>query len=320
MAQEQAPAGRSVNRRRLLRKAGTMAAGVAGAGVVGAVAAASPASANNGDSLVLGSTTNAQTSSTVLTNTTGTGPALQIDNQTVTSQVIGGQTLNVASAPLTLVPHGDTVATDTLGNIGMSADGTIWAVDAVDTSTTPASNISDYLYTTGNAMMTIPVSPFRVLSTTDQVGQVLNASGNIYQGRLLGNHSINIDLTPWVNYGYGVIGNLTTYNAASPGYLTVYPYGATKPSVSNVDYNTSPKAMTGAFICSLGVVDGKHTSVLTIYANTTVWIMLDIQGFIVGFPGQVNPSVLGTQVMSPQVAGARKVTKAQMARLNPASW
>ena len=69
---------RSVNRRRLLRRAGTVAAGVAGAGVVSAVVS-SPAQAATGDNFVLG-TANTAGATTKLTAGDATQPALRLEN------------------------------------------------------------------------------------------------------------------------------------------------------------------------------------------------------------------------------------------------
>ncbi|MGW1452950.1 hypothetical protein ACWCO3_32595, partial [Micromonospora sp. NPDC002411] len=64
-----------MNRRRLLRRAGTVAAGVAGTTVVGAAVAA-PAQAAPGDPVVQGASNAAGATTTELTST-GTGPTLR---------------------------------------------------------------------------------------------------------------------------------------------------------------------------------------------------------------------------------------------------
>ncbi|HTF09972.1 MAG TPA: hypothetical protein VK659_17535, partial [Asanoa sp.] len=67
----------NLGRRRLLRRAGTVAAGVVGAGAVGAVAAA-PAQASPGDPVVQGTNNNGDTTEPLVTLNNPSGPALNL--------------------------------------------------------------------------------------------------------------------------------------------------------------------------------------------------------------------------------------------------
>ena len=92
MAQEQTPADRTVDRRKLLRRAGTVAAGLAGAGVVGAVAT-NPANAADGGNLTLGAA-NEESTPTSLTNinTVATGATLTLGSQYVDTNTRASRT------------------------------------------------------------------------------------------------------------------------------------------------------------------------------------------------------------------------------------
>ncbi|HYE16583.1 MAG TPA: carboxypeptidase regulatory-like domain-containing protein, partial [Pyrinomonadaceae bacterium] len=73
-----------------------------------------------------------------------------------------------------------------------------------------------------------------------------------------------------------IVGNATVVNdsqGSGPGYLTLYPGGAARPVVSNLNYNTG-QVLSNAFTAGLGA-DGTFQ----IYAHSTTDVIVDVTGY-----------------------------------------
>jgi hypothetical protein len=281
-------ADRQVDRRRLLRRAGTVAAGVAGAGIVSAVAS-SPANAADGDTVTLGQA-NTESSTTSITSS-GSGAALELNNT-----FLNGSTLEAGPA-LRLVPSNSIPASDADGNVGMTEDGVLWT-----TSLHPdGGTYAEYVYSPLTANATWAINPVRALDTRSSAGQsrILNAAGNLDSGgRILGGHTIDLDISDLVDYGLAAFGNLTIVSPSANGYVTLYPYGTTRPSTSSINFQTS--TLSNSFVSGLGqdLNATALTSVLSIYARVTTGVIVDITALVTQYQGDVLTPVPGAGVMA----------------------
>lgn len=143
-----------VSRRRLLRRAGTLAAGAGAAGIAGA-AVGSPAQADDGDTLLIGRNTNVATSTTVLTGGNTTNVTLNLANTTdgpslTTKPVV---TTDDGTAPFTpaQVPVG-TIFADQYGDMHVTGADEFGA-------------FSNMLYSPTWAYTTIPLPQRRIIHT-----------------------------------------------------------------------------------------------------------------------------------------------------------
>jgi hypothetical protein len=299
---------RKVNRRRLLRRAGTVAAGVAGAGVVGA-AVGSPAEAAPGDPVLQGQANDAGTATTGATANSLAGPTLQLSN---TALATDPSNFQQAGAPLQLTPSGDYISpTAPVGSISADVDGFVWTVSR--TSTTPSPT---FLYNSLYANMTVPLdTPQRALDTRfgagsqygDQRRNILNASGNLdSQFRLIGGKTIHINLAEYVYFGEMVFGTLTIVSPTGNGFATIFPYGTSRPLPSSINYNGQNIANYTA--CRIGF-DGNYTDVVSIFSQFTTHVIFDVVAFSAGARGQVNVAGAGIAAAgkSASIQGARRI-------------
>jgi hypothetical protein len=272
---------RTMDRRRLLRRAGTVAAGAAGVGVVGAAAAPS-AEAAPGDGVLLGEENDAGPTTTAINGSPPVGATLALSNTAIIGKDWSG-------APLQLRPSlGILAPGEFVGSISADWRGTLHTAVAFEMNgyTEPA-----FVYTNASASITVPLSvPVRVVDTRTAAGRanILNPSGNLDStGRLLANHSIDINLSSYVAFGLGVLGNLTAVVPTGNGYATVYPYGFGRPAVSSINYTTG-NDISNFFTVALGSdQDEDPTDAVSIYSSSTAHIILDVTGFIVGSHIQV---------------------------------
>ena len=275
---------RKVNRRRLLRRAGTVAAGVAGAGVAGAVVA-TPASA-------AGANTFASNSPTI--------PTVEVSNAATSTEGL----LTTIGPQLRLVPGAGSMigAGAPAGSIAMDADGAIWAV----TPRGPTGATRDIVYTSQVGSMTFPVTPTRIFDS-DLVAmpsgrdRVLNPVGAFTTNKVKGGASIFIDLTDFVQFGYGIICNVVAVKAAAPGYITVGPYvsktAAVPPSWSNLNYEKAVVVGNLVFTGIGGETDlstGISTDAIAVYVHNDVRVVIDIFGFVVDVPGRITEYRMGS--------------------------
>jgi hypothetical protein len=305
MVHKETPAERPVDRRRLLRRAGTVAVGVAGAGVVSAVAA-SPAMATDGDTVKLGSLANNWATSKTIITSDSAEATLELDN----TKDLG----TMAGAPLRLLPRDQPVSTDAPGNIGMTTDGRLWTV-----SQSNGTNYADEVYSSVNATTTWPINPVRAIDTRSSTtrARVLNASGNIdSSGRVIGGHTINVDLSDLVYFGWGAFGNLTVVSPTAAGFATLYPYGGTRPATSSINFQTS--TLSNAYVCALGydVATPSRTSVISIYVQKTAAVILDVNAFVVSSIDDVSATLTATST----AAVTRTSTRQQLREQGTRPW
>ena len=278
MASEESLVERSVDRRKLLRRAGTVAAGVAGAGVASAVVA-SPAQATDGSAILQGQK-NTGTSTGIETNQ-ASAASLTLSNLATAAPDADG--LVKAGPSLLLTPRGDYIDDTNPGALGMSEDGTIWAATAP--------GYSDFLHTTSNSNLTVPVVPQRVFDTRDASNRGRIVSGSLdSSGRVLAGGTITVDLSDYVFLGDVVFGNLTAVQPVKDGYATIYPTGMSKPAPSSLNYTPNLFALSNAVLSGIGW-DDVYSDLVSIYVHQTTHLILDVSAFAVRNPAQVNPNI-----------------------------
>jgi hypothetical protein len=244
--------GRVMNRRALLRASGVVASV---AGLAGYAAAQAPsAGAATGDPVLAGGSNDGGASPTTLTANTwqptlildnaGSGASLRLADHPVAEYVDSGDLMNVRGD--LRFAHGD------------------YYVGSV--------------YTSLNANQLVPVQPFRSVDTRTAAGRanILNRNGNLDSaGRLIGGHTIEIDLGTEVFQGTAVFANLTVTQAVSRGYLTLWP-GGTRPGTSTVNY------VAGQTVANFCVSGLSSTDTLRVYARSTTHVLLDVVAFAAG--------------------------------------
>jgi hypothetical protein len=277
---------RTVDRRRLLRRAGTVAAGVAGAGVVTAVAAA-PAQATDGSALIQGQTNtggaptttvaNSSANATVALSNSGAGPQLQLTPSA---------TFDASIAPA--------------GSLAADSFGELWS--GVDLGSGPFPVL---VYTTLTANITETLgTPQRVLDTRTAAGRanLISPGSNIDgSGRIIGGRTVNLNLSGLVNIGLTVMGNLTVVSPAATSYVTVFANGTPRPATSNINFNAN-QILSNFTISAIGGDPNSATQhdVISIYCNTTTHVIFDVMAFVV----QDSSQVLGGLSAQASRAGA----------------
>ncbi|WFE94265.1 hypothetical protein [Micromonospora sp. WMMD987] len=259
----------SPDRRRLLRRAATVAAATAGTGVAATVGLPGTARADPGDHLTMGTTNDA-------------GPA------TTTLDVgYAGLTLrNTAGAPLRLVP-GEQVYPQVLD----SATGTV-AVDPVGDlfvrAGPPGNEVDSWLWTSEWATTSVPVRPTRVLDSRDPDLRrtiVSGASTLDPTGRLTPGNPIVLSLDHLVRDGRAVKGNVTVVGMTGPGFLTAWGSG-TRPTASTVNWSAAGQILSNFLFAELGTLGG-YRSVLTVQVSAPTHVIVDLTSLLVGHPSQV---------------------------------
>ena len=250
--------GTVMNRRALLRASGVVA-GIAG--IAGYAAAQAPAAgAATGDPVLAGANNDGGASPTGLTANTWQ-PTLILDNAGT-------------GVPLRLAAHPEPEFVDSgdLMNIGGDlrfAHGDYWVGS---------------VYTSLNASHLITVRPFRAVDTRTTAGRatILNRSGNLDSaGRLIGSHTIEIDLGDEVFQGTAVYANLTVTQPVASGYLTLWPSG-TRPGTSTLNY------LAGQTVANFCVSGLSSMDTLRIYAQRTTHVLLDVVAFAAGIWSDVR--------------------------------
>lgn len=282
---------RRVARRRLLSKAGTVAATVAGAGAVSA-AIASPADAAPGSNLIIGQDNDGGTATTALDNESINGATLELAND-ATAAVKG---LTKAGAPLTLVPNGD-YALGPVGSLGVSEDGTLWS-----TGKDPGTGaFADFVRTGSNSSIVYPFAPIRMLETRpEQAGgkaNILNRSVLDSHGFLPGGKTLHLSLDSLLVWGWAVFANVTVVAGSKSGFLTVYPSGTPLPLASNVNFTPGQVVANFAAI-GIGTYgtppgSGEAFNAISIYVNAPAKVIIDVAGAVVNYPSDVKLSGAG---------------------------
>jgi len=257
-----------LDRRALLRRAGTVAAVAGGAAVVQA-AGGQLASANAGDPAVLGPN-NGGTATTAITSASTADATLSLTN----TGVLHGP-LSLANCPTGF----STLATKTTGELYADGGDLHW-VDSID-------KMGAFVFTESTANQVVGITPLRMLDTRTSAGRgfvVPPATGPSpldSAGRLLGGRWVNVDLSSLADIFESVFVNLTAVSPTSPGYLTLAPSPATgngPPSTSSLNYGT-------ANLANAAVVPSINGTVW-IYSSQTTHVLLDVTAL--NLPGSTH--------------------------------
>jgi hypothetical protein len=262
---------RDVNRRALLRRGGVIVATT-----VAGVAAVEALNANDargvaGDPLILGQANDSGTPPTSLTSGATTGATLTVVN-------------TGAHAPVELSQQSFASFVSVAGGELANLDGVLYST--LDFGGTTGS-LPGLVYTEFTANQVVPIVPQRILDTRTSAGRVniLNKSGNLDSaGRLLGGHTINIDLSGLEVAAASAFCNLTVVSPLSGGYMTLFP-GGTRPATSSINFTT------GAVIANFAVTGTSNIDTVSIFSSATSHVLLDITAFNVGSPGQIRPAI-----------------------------
>ncbi|MDO3705562.1 hypothetical protein Q3W71_28225 [Micromonospora sp. C28SCA-DRY-2] len=304
---------RTVNRRRLLRRAGTVAAGIAGTGVVGA-SAAGPAQAAPGDPVLQGRDNDAVDQTTTL-RSAATGATLRLENARTTPYP---NDITLAEPALRLAPSGDTLPpTAEVGSIGMNSAGTLLAVSG----RSDGFSIVDFVYTSGTASRIVPVTPQRVIDTRTPIGRarIENRTGNLdSSGRLLAGRTIHVNLGDYVFFGEGVFGNVTVTGPLAAGFLQIFPEGTPRPAeFSTINFQAN-QTLSNAFFSGVS----NNLDLVSVYTLKTTHVIIDVVAFVISY-GEVNPMfqpISGGERLSAEALAARRAERAAAARRSRPRW
>jgi hypothetical protein len=277
--------GRRVDRRRLLRKAGAVAATVVGAGAVG-VALAPAAEAAAGDAITAGGDVDAGSTSTRVHNNGAGVPTLALANGAVSGPVGSQQ----AGPSLRLEPAGD-FALGAVGSMGVGSDGTLFLSNS-DPTTGP---YADPVRTGHNSTSLVSFPPVRILETRPFVpggkASMLNPGVLDSNGYLPAGQTLNISLDALLVWGWTIFANITIVAGPQSGYLIVYPAGKPRPNASNL--NWTPGLIIPNFAAiSVGQISGA-TNAISIYAGGPAQVIIDIAGAVVNFSTDIKPQTGG---------------------------
>ncbi|MEH1164924.1 hypothetical protein V6V47_06025 [Micromonospora sp. CPCC 205539] len=305
---------KTVDRRRLLRRAGTVAAGVAGTTVVGAAVAA-PAQAAPGDPVVQGATNAAGNSTTALTSTAAS-PTLRLANTSITNE----SDYALSGPALQLVPSGDFLNNDApVGSVGVDQFGNYQVVSAQY----EGQALIDYVHTTGNSNRIVPILPQRLVDTRSAAGRrlIVNPSSTTLDssGRVRDGQTIHLDLRDWVFYGDALFGNLTVTTAVASGFVQIFPYGVPRPTeFSTINYLTN-QVISNSFMSGIGY----DADFISVYVARATHVIIDVVAFVVGI-GSVNPEVLpfaaGAGARSAESVAARAAKRTAAAKSKSPKW
>lgn len=252
--------------RRILLRGGAVLAGAAGATVLGAALAPSTASAADGDPVLAGKD-NTETTSTSLTITSGSTPALTLSNP------------NGPGLRLSLIDN------DWEGNLaaGELAGNEFGPLAGVDFGNGPETT---YL-ATGKDLDMIPVAvavpPGRLLDTRSAAGRtgIVRSSSSALSanGMLKANSWIDVAVLG-SDDGFEVSAaflNAAVIDPTKNGYLTVYPPGD-RPNVSTINFRTGVNLSNAAFVGVGEVYQGRY--LVRIHSSQTTHILLDLSGAV----------------------------------------
>lgn len=270
----------TVDRRRLLRRVGTVAAGVAGAGVAGAVVA-TPAQA---------------VPTAVLTETTNTGgtaavPTVRLENPLGAALSVAqsnSATVNPEAAPA------GSMFVDDFGDFGwVGDDGT--------------GKLFSYALSTKWAKYPelLPV-PQRALYTAFAATRtrVLNPAALDSLGRLRGGQTLHLNLSDLVFLADGVMATVAAIGPTAAGFLTVFPYGMPRPGTANVGFERGRNANSFVVVgAGFDPADLIPDTAISIFASQTTHVIVDVFGFVVRVPWQLNVAA-DASVMSQSAEGA----------------
>ncbi|MBW4702677.1 hypothetical protein [Micromonospora sp. RL09-050-HVF-A] len=269
----------AASRRALLRRAAvtggaavaatTANAAPAAATTANAAPAAAPAAAATGDPVVLGGTTTGGLHTVVTSAADGGAATLALENST-------GATLRLTRRPSSFGWGGGLVST---------ADG-LGVQRVVDSAV-----VQHETLTTANATMLVPIPPTRVLDSRSATGRarLLEGAGRVDpQGRVLADTLLVVHLRDIVDYGDGLMGNVTVANTARGGFATVWGRGEL-PTASTINWWDAGQLLSNGVISQLG---GYETAGGDYYPDVVaVWVaagaaavILDVTGLLVFHP------------------------------------
>jgi hypothetical protein len=281
-------AGEAFSRRRLLRRAGLVAAGAAGA-TLAAPGLAGRAAATNGDPVVVGGT-HTGTQPTSLT-ASGAGPTLRLES-TGTGAPLRLADLR-ASAPSSI----------DLGDL-FQYSGFFYDSDGPESSyLVHDSYFSNFLGLS---------SPFRILDTraaqaSDQSWgrtRIVDPIGKFDSvGRLRGGQTITLRLDDIASGAQGITGNFAVTDSTTQGYITAWNTGAPRPLASLVNF-ASGQTIANFAIVPIGL-DASDRDAISIFAQATTHVILDANGIVAPHPFVFNQEALAPASFRAADLGAR---------------
>jgi hypothetical protein len=158
------------------------------------------------------------------------------------------------------------------------------------------------VFTSYNASRLFPVRPFRAVDTRTVAGRhnITYEPGSLDSaGRLIGGHTIEIDLKDHVYLGTAVFANLTVTRPVSAGYLTLWSSG-TRPGTSSLNYSAG-QTVANFSVSGLGPYD-----TVFVYARSTTHVLLDVVAFAASSRENVNGPFLASTDASKLAGPARK--------------
>ena len=258
----------ALDRRALLRGGGALVAATVAATAMGA----GDAQAAAGDPVVAGQANDGGAAETSLTST-ATSSTLQLAN-------------TGDAAPLVLASQAFSSFTPAAAGELENLDGDLFYTISIPTF----GAVPGIVFTEFTANQVVPIVPQRVLDTRSAGGRanIVNPSGNIdSSGRLLGGRTIEIDLSTYEVAAAAAFCNLTAVTPTTGGYMILFP-GGTRPATSSINF------AKGAVIANFAVTGCSDLDSVSIFANTTTHVLLDVTAFNVGSPGQIDPAILPT--------------------------
>jgi hypothetical protein len=281
----------SVGRRALLRRAATVAAAGIGGVAATEMLTAGPASAAAGDPVTLGASNTSGLQTTFVTSASTEGATLDFahtdhianlrlapvdDSSTYGDPItgvgdaggvmLGGELIN-------LTEHVDDGTVN-----GQDVDTLFWM--AGDNAAANLDNLAVVL-TTATGTVFVPYGPYRALDTRSASLRTLLLSQSVLDSshRLIGGKTLELDLSPFVEFAYAVHFNVTAVTPTGTGFLTAFGSqtgpggGPDRPLASNINF------VKNVTIANHSVSPLTDALTLYIYAQTTTHVIVDIQGW-----------------------------------------
>jgi hypothetical protein len=280
-------------RRALLRTGGAVVAGMAGLAVT-ETALAGSASAVAGDPVVMGAANDAQATTTTLTSANAAGSTFALAH-------------TADLAPLRVVEQ---VPPSQVPDALDSGDLVNYGGDLYYTAGGTGGPFFGFVYTGWTANQLVPITPQRVLDTRNANGRanILNPAGNLdSSGRLLGGHTIEIDLSGLAQFSTAAYCNLTAVTPVGGGYMVLWPGGA-RPGTSTINFAAK------AVIANFAVTGVSANDSVMIFANIATHVLLDVTSFATGFPGDVSAPGPAAAAVSPAQRRAERVKNGTLPR------
>ncbi|MFF5171679.1 hypothetical protein ACFY3U_03470 [Micromonospora sp. NPDC000089] len=257
---------RAASRRTVLRRA-AVTGGAAVAATAATAVDAAPASAAAGDPVTIG-LSNAGVTPTTITSAAPDGAAtLALRNDT--------------GATLQLTDSNSWQLQNPRGCIGVSPSGLF----------VNNGNGANSVFSTANATMLVPVPPTRILDSRSAAGRARLLEGGARidaRGRVLAETMLVVHLADIVEYGDGMLGNITVADTERAGFATVWGTGDL-PTSSTINWWTTGQLLSNGVITQLGdysTVGGDYyPDTVAIYVQKSATaVILDVTGLLVFHP------------------------------------